>query len=465
MAVNQPVRRRKNLAQRLLSGAAWALGAKVLGVGSALIVNALLARMLSPDEMGAYFLTVSIVMFAGIVASFGLRQTVVRLVAESLAQGLPGRARKTISIVFGIAATGALVVGGGYLAFMGEWLSGQVFEMPRIANAVGITAIWISILAIQTPLAEVFRGLHDIRLAVFLDGILASILLALITAGFAFAGIDLDYESAVLLSMIAALISLSCGGVLFLRRRSLLHGGGEIALSAVLKISAPLFITNIANYSINQFSLWVVAANLPADDVAIYGAAWRLVNLIALPIMLMNMTVNPVIAELHAVRERSTLQNALRGTATLAAIPAFVVLATYMLFGDEILLLVFGDGYGEGGGILLALSIGMLANVWTGSCGQVLALTGRQRELMIITLATGFVSVAIAMVGVRYAGLIGVAFAVALGRVVQNAAAWWLVHRLTGLWTHGTLRPSFLKLAWVRVREKSNGVATEEHDD
>ncbi len=447
-------RSKRNIAQRLLAGTAWALIAKVIGVGSALLVNAMLARMLSAEAMGAYFLTVSIVMVAGLAASFGLRQTVVRLVAESIAQGLPGRARKTITIAFIITLIGSLVVAGAYYSFVGEWLADSVFDISYLTSAIGLVSFWIVVLAFQAPVAEFFRGLHDIRLAVFLDGVLANVLLALLMLVLFFWKITLEYWLAVMVTMFAAAISLSLGFLFFWRRRPVLRGAGSIQPREVVSISAPLFVTELANYAILQFSLWIVAANLPADEVALYGAAWRLINLIALPLILLNKSVTPMISELNASNAKQSLQYALRGTATLAAIPAFFVLIAYIFYGSEVMGFVYGNSYRDGSVVLIILSVGMLANVWTGSCGQVLAFTGHQRALLVVTVLTGTISIILAIVSVNKLGLIGVAFAVAVSRVLQNISYWILVRRLTGLWTHGTLNPSFFKLALDRVRAK-----------
>ncbi len=96
----------RNLAQRLFAGTAWALVFKVVSLASGLAVNAFLARLLPPDQLGAYFLALSIASFAAIVARFGLKQTVVRLVAEAIAKGLPGRAGKALRIVYGSRPSG-----------------------------------------------------------------------------------------------------------------------------------------------------------------------------------------------------------------------------------------------------------------------------------------------------------------------------------------------------------------------
>lgn len=443
-----------SLRRRLLSGTAWALGAKFFGLSSSLIVSGLLARMLSPEQMGAYFLTVSITMFAAIAASFGLRQTVVRLIAESLASGKPGRAGATLKIVGVIASSGAVIVSCSYYTFAGNWLSEHIFNISALGTTLGLTACWIIILTFQTPIAEVFRGIQRIGHAVFLDGILANVFLAVALALLFLNGTSVDYGLAVFISTCAAAASLAFGLQQFWSRRTIFQGDGHISVREVLSISSPLFVTNLAVYCINQLSLWIVASNLVAEDVALFGSAWRLVNLVALPLSLINMNVNPLIAELHTTRNHNALQHALRGTATVAAIPAFVVLLVYMFFGSDVLTLVFGTQYNAAVPVLQILSVGMLANVWTGSCSQVLAMTGHQRVLMYLTVVSGLISSMFALLAVNHWGLIGVAVAVSAGRVFQNISGWVIVYRLTGLWTHGTCNPVFIKMAIQKVTRK-----------
>ena len=48
------------LQKKLLSGGMWAVIGKITLSGSGLILNAILARLLTPEEMGAYFIAISI---------------------------------------------------------------------------------------------------------------------------------------------------------------------------------------------------------------------------------------------------------------------------------------------------------------------------------------------------------------------------------------------------------------------
>ncbi len=419
-----------------------------------LVVNAILARMLSPADMGAYFLLSSIVLFAAIVARFGLKQTVVRFVAESMRAGQPGRAASTVRSVYALVALGSFAVGAVYLLGLGPWLATRVFEMPLLQSVLGITVVWTAVLAFQTPVAETFRGLHDIRLAVFLDGILATMLLAIVLTLIRASGFVLSFYQAVVLTVTMAIASGVFGIFLLSRRAGMFRGEGSITVREILTHSAPLFVTNIANQALSSYALWLVGAYLLAGDVALFGAAWRLVALVALPLTLVNMTVQPVIAELHSQGEKQRLQNALRGMATLAGVPAAVILAVYIFLGAEILELVFGPHYAAAAPVLTVLSIGQLINVWSGSCGQVLAFTGHQKQLMLLTVATGVVSLALAIVGVGLYGSMGVATAVAIGHLLRNVSAWLLTYRVAGLWTHVTLSPTVLRFALARVRRR-----------
>ena len=85
-----------SLRNRLLSGGVWATGGKAAAAASAVGVNALLARLLRPEELGAYFLTLSLVSITATIAGLGLSRTVVRLVAESVGREEPGRARGAV---------------------------------------------------------------------------------------------------------------------------------------------------------------------------------------------------------------------------------------------------------------------------------------------------------------------------------------------------------------------------------
>ena len=87
-------------------------GGQDRGAALGIVTTGLLARMLSEQELGAYFLALSIVSLGAVVGSLGLPKTVVGLVAENVGVGRPGCARRMIRTVLGLGVFGALGIYG-----------------------------------------------------------------------------------------------------------------------------------------------------------------------------------------------------------------------------------------------------------------------------------------------------------------------------------------------------------------
>lgn len=447
----------------------WAISAKVLAVLTGLITSALLARMLTTDEMGSYFLIVSLTMFASVCARFGLQQTVVRLVAESMANGVPGRARAALRRVYIVATVGTVVIGGAIWFGGGQWIATRVFDDPRMAAVSGLSALWIAALAYRAPVAETFRGLHDVRMASYLTITIPSATLALSLIVVWLMRIPMDLHLAMSLSVGTAMGSLVLGLVLLRKKLPRLDGPGTIGMRELLSISAPVFVINLGNMAINNGSLWIGGVFLDGKDIAMYGAAMKLVHLIAVPMTLVVSVVQPVIAALNNAQDKPRLQHALRATASLSSLPGVAVLLVYAIFGREVLGSVYGAQYTDAYLVLLILVLGQLFFVWAGPCNNVLTMTGHQRQAMVLTLTNGVLTAAMCVVAVKFAGLLGLAIAVTVGDIAKNLQSLLLAHRLTGVWTHAMLSPKELRSTVVqlmqRVRERRASKRAEAESD
>ncbi|MCG7980872.1 MAG: oligosaccharide flippase family protein [gamma proteobacterium symbiont of Clathrolucina costata] len=441
----------KSLTKIVFTGAVWALSIKMIGVLSSLSINVILARILSTDEMGAYFILTSLVLFGSLLARYGIKQVVVKIVAESLANNRPGSAADAIWKMLFIITIGAMVVCSMYYLVIGKLMVIDVFDIQILENVIGVSAIWILILAYQTPLAEVFRGLHDIRLASLFDGVLFSFMLALLLLGIWMLDLNLTFFQLIDTSVFLAGFSLFVTIVILARRRVMFVGQGKTSLRNIIAISSPLFITNVINQILTNFSLWVAAIFLVTADVALYGAAWKLVMLVTFPLMIVNMTLQPVISELYTTGRYYHLQAVLQGMATLAFIPSLLILIAFIIWSGGVLNIVYGPDYVNAALALGILSFGQLFNAWTGSCGIVLAFTGHHDNLMKITIATGILSMLLAVLLANQWGLTGIALAVSIGRIIHNGYAWIAVRKYTGLWTHASFNPIFIGDAIRRV--------------
>jgi len=82
----------KSISQRLLHGGVTAVvGRSAVAVG-VVLVNALVARLLSPEETGLFMLALSMVTVAAVIADFGFGKTLLRTIPDAIANADYARA-------------------------------------------------------------------------------------------------------------------------------------------------------------------------------------------------------------------------------------------------------------------------------------------------------------------------------------------------------------------------------------
>jgi O-antigen/teichoic acid export membrane protein len=441
------------LKRRLLFGGVWALTGKVVTMLSAFLANVLLARVLSPHDLGAYLLAFSIVWVGGIFG-LGVGQATVRFIAENVELRQLGRARRMLAITLGIGSLGAAGLGVVYL-WLGGFAASEIFHAPALAAANGLVAGWILVMALQMLLAEGFRGFHDIRLATIFGGLGSGVLLTISLAFLLLVRDQVNLSTVLLSGVGSTTVSVMLAVWLLNRKIALLPSLQGVAsytqIGSVTRVALPILVTNLAFFALSSADLWILGAFQPQQEVAIYGTAARMVLLVAAPILVINSVVPSTIAEMYAQQRIQELQRVLRITAALASVPAFLLIVIFLLVGGPILGLAFGDYYSKGVMILILLSIGMLVNVWVGACGMVLLMTGHQALAMAIAVASTIVMIVIGLIVVDPYGATGVAVASAVGVGLCNASLWLATKWKTAMWTHAdfsALATSLRNLKW-----------------
>jgi O-antigen/teichoic acid export membrane protein len=440
------------LRRRLLSGSAWALGGRILVALAGLISSALLARLLTPGDLGTYFLAYSILNVGTSLGALGLTGTVVRLVAQDMGLHHFGRVRRVIGVAVGVGTMGALSLGLAYLLF-GDDLARGVFGAPALAAITGLVAGWIMVVTLQGILGETFRGFHDVRLATILGGQTTGAATGLATVTLLTAALFLLWvtngqatvATVVLLAICSGAVSTLVAGWLLRRKvknlppptpdESLKSDRREM-LREVLSISLPLLAVSVVMMVRTNGDIWILGAYLPQDQLALYGAANRLVKMVAMPMAIVTAVTPPLIAEMYSQGRREALQRVLRSTATITGIPAWLASMACIFFAGPILGLVYGSYYREGAVVLALLSVGTLVSVCVGSCGIVMAYTGHQKTLMVVTTVTSAATLIAMLVVVGPYGIVGMAVLNMVGSVLQSGIVLLMVKHKTGMWTH-----------------------------
>lgn len=163
------------LFSQLLRGSGWALAGRCGAVAGLMLMNALLTRILVPQEVGAFFLIFSVVVAAASLSQLGLPLAIVNLVGDAAAHRRWGRVRGAVRTTVWSAA-GALGVASLLMLAFGPALTLHVFQSPIVSAAMKIGAAWLAVRGIQTLLAEIFRALKDLRSATIHSGFLSALI-------------------------------------------------------------------------------------------------------------------------------------------------------------------------------------------------------------------------------------------------------------------------------------------------
>ena len=409
--------------KKLISGGVWAISGKLISVGAVFGMSAVLARSMDPNEVGVFFVIFNIISAAAIFGGFGLKQAVIRFIGESLGTDQPDRAIDIGKKALLVSILGAAVTALLYL-LLGDYLANVIFKSDVLASVTGIVSLWIFIIILQNLVPEIFRGFQDLRFASLFDGALPWSLLTFTLVTLFFLGEKIDLYYVLRVATITGFFCLILGcSILFVKLKYIPRSeksNSLVGYKELLNVSSIQWITGLAFFVSTQADILIISAFLPDTDVALYGAAARLTNLLAIELVLVNLLVKPMIAQMYFQGKYEQLESLLRVTATLIGVVAFFVFALLFAWGQEILAFIFGDYYQNSFNVLRILCIGKGMHVWAGSCGLLLNMTGHHRQLMFITLATSIVTIICAIFLVPYYGIEGVACANAFGFGVVN---------------------------------------------
>lgn len=426
-----------NLSRRLSRDAVRVLLVRVLGVLAAFGLNAVVARILEPADFGRFLLVLSVAIGAAHLGELGLPEIVTRLVARAVSLGRGEEARAAVRasarlMAATTVATTALIVSPAVRGLLGRLLDvGDVMPV-----ALAITAL-VGLRAAQLLCAEAFRGLGRVTSAMLLDGAAANAVAAVAVTSLALWGGRMSLTHILAVIAAAGCVPVVLASVSLSRQLAALAPGPAASPPpGLVQDGLPNMVKRVALFLSGQVDAWIVAILLTAHDVAIYGAALRVLLLVMTPLVVVNQIVPSLVAAEDALGRRDRLQQALRAAATVASIPAACMVLVVVAAGQPLMGLVFGSEYRPAAGALAILAVGQLVSTGFGPGGMTLLGTGHQRILMWISVVAGALAVPLLLALGRLGGIQGVALGMSVVGCAQAAAMWWCAHRCAGVWTH-----------------------------
>lgn len=374
----------------------------------------------------------------------GVDNSLQRFVAEALGRGQPHVACTIIRKGLTLTLISALLVAVVVYLWVGPWVNQHLFTSERLGNSISFVSFWLILLTFQNVFTAVFQGAQQIKKAVIVNGLLTSSVATVFIAYY------LMVKGQALLSEVLPWILIAGGCNILFALLALMNNktisnksvkkNKSVGYIGLISHSWPLLVNAIMMFTLSQSGLWVMGAFASDAEVAVYGAALRLVLLTSTTLTIVNTILPPLIVHLHRDNQKERLEKVLRSTATIAALPALVVLFSYIFFGGWILEAVFGEYYRTGAILLIIMSLGQAANVLVGSCGYVLIMTGHNHVIMFISIASAVIAFGASLLLVQHYGSVGVAVSYSVAMVIQQVAMLLFVRCMCGFWTHANYR-------------------------
>ncbi|TOO47834.1 oligosaccharide flippase family protein [Vibrio parahaemolyticus] len=203
-------------------------------------------------------------------------------------------------------------------------------------------------------------------------------------------------------------------------------------ISSAKQVWIGSIFTNILQWG----SIVIAGFFISTTELGLLAAAQRTSLLIGFVLITINFVVAPMFASLFKEGKLDKLRNLSRWACRANIGAALLPVLVCTLF-PEFVMQLFGDEFLAAAPLLVVLSLGQLVNIATGSVGFLLLMSGHERTMKYITICSGTISIALLVFLSQSYGVLGAAWAMAIGMAIQNLAALYFVKRYLGFFPVG----------------------------
>lgn len=426
---------RKLSSRAFARGFLGAFSLRTVGAGVSLLATVVLARALGTTGFGVYAYALALVSLLSVPAQFGTGTVLTRFCASYESAEQYGRLRGLLRWANTVVLRSSLVFAAGAAVVL--------LLFPGLLPEGDHTAVWLAlillpIVALGDLRAASLTGLHQYwkgqvpEMIVRPGGVLlivGTVWLLRPDAGFTSAEIMIYY-------LCASVAAFSVGAWWLLRSlpAGVREAEPETEIPVWRRAGQVLTVSRGGGVILQRIDMIFLGALAGASAAGVYRAAAALSTIIAFGLLAVNVVAAPNFSRLNTAADRGELIRTLALATKLALACAIPIIAVMIVFGRDIIAVVYGKAFAGAYVPLVILVLGQFVNAATGPVGPLLTMTGQERWVMMAVLTAVVVSVPAYFVLVPPYGAIGAAAASTLGLVVLygilTARAWyWL--RLT----------------------------------
>ena len=390
---------------------------KLISIPVILLTSVLLARWLGPELFGKYSFVMALLPLLSLPISGGMPQLLVRQISFYLHHKLAGKLKGMVYFSFIWSIVFSLVV----ICITYFFASFIIDDVERL-NLVKAAIWFIPFLAFIAIATGILQGLNEPVFANVIQQLLLPLLILFIIVGLYYFNHLTPYN--IFISQTLVGIFCACLILKVLTKKFPAEANAEKA-SYQQKVwfasLLPFSLLALANTFNTQIGIIILGFYSSDEAVAGLRIAERGVLFVGIPLGIINSVAAPYIVNLYELNDISKLQVFAKNIARVSVAISFPIVLFFFFFGEDLIEFVFGLEYvALSYWPLVILSLGQLFNVFCGSVGHLLSMTGHATVTLKGQLTALFFSVLICAVFVPFYGAIGAAIGVTAGVVTWN---------------------------------------------
>lgn len=382
-----------------------------------------LVRHLGDTQYGIWILIMSFTGFLGLF-DFGVSGSVVKYVAEFRAKGDDESLNRVCSSAFYMYVAAGIVVFliGVVIAF--NFIHNFKIPSEEIASTRWVTVIVGLQIGLSLPLGFFTGFMRGMQRYDHVAGISLAIMAVrtIVTVGLVLMGYRL-----MAIAIIQVFSTLAAGAIRALyvfrgNRRLKLRPAfiNRDMLAVVGRYSYLLFIYYLATRLIFSAGNLVIGYYMTAAFITIYAIPLRLVDELRVIIMTTGV-FQPTVSHLNAQGRGVTLQKLMVDGTKYGMMVVLPIAAAYVVIGDIFLSLWVGPKYAAGGyGVLIILTIAVVANISQHASAQILQGIAKHGSLAYLTILEAAANLAMSLSLVKRYGITGVAIGTLIPMLLKN---------------------------------------------
>ena len=196
----------------------------------------------------------------------------------------------------------------------------------------------------------------------------------------------------------------------------------------IISISLPMTISFLALLIMQSIDVIMLKNYYEYNIVAYYGVIMRVSFLISIVLMSINAIISPLISKLFFSKKKKDLITLMNKSIKLNFLLTFPLIL-FLLICPKFVLSFFGDNYKASSNVLIIILLGQIINVFSGSVGVYLNMTGRQLIFQRILIVTLIINVIFNLTLIPLYGMLGAAISTSISLIIWNISGVFYIYK------------------------------------